>query len=554
MAYSDFHGCPSDPWAEDNDPLLDTDGSILYETDYDGLLCAIIKRDDVTTLTRYLAKYPRAAIAPSMGDFCDPFYIAAKNGSLNALRMLVKHHYQNAGSIPLDGTCLVPPNERGFLILNIACYHAHIEMVRFLLDGEPPLGSVYAKDDWGETALLAAAASLSTLGSDADEIDHGAPEWMDRRLARREELIHLLLDSDAPARYMRDQVAGREKINLMPVPVDTVLGRAISRASYALVKRLIDAGADALEREEYSEMCGQWDFIGDVTKLHIASRFWNVEGIRALFDHLGEHEFRLMISCRDSEGCLPLHWAAKGARDCDENLLPEDQFISDIIRTFELLLSNGLNTINSPDNGGRTALHYAVGTHAPCGTGHRNTVIRFLCEHRADASLQDNNGQTALHILAFHSLSGCPIDPALLDLLMKHGADAYHADNKGNTVLHVMARNLQEVGAVQHLINIGVDVNTVNAVGNTPLHDAMSGGVWPRMSQTKDPVTLADQISAQDEMIRILQEAGRPGLMDQPNTAGKTPRQLFDETRAKWQTRGNFRVRPSSGKSSGCPL
>ncbi|KAB8262430.1 hypothetical protein BDV32DRAFT_120139 [Aspergillus pseudonomiae] len=59
--------CPSDPWAEDINPLLDTDGSILYEMDYDGLLCAIIKRDDVATLTRYLARYPRAAIAPSMG-------------------------------------------------------------------------------------------------------------------------------------------------------------------------------------------------------------------------------------------------------------------------------------------------------------------------------------------------------------------------------------------------------------------------------------------------------------------------------------------------------
>lgn len=550
MAYSEFHRCSSDRWTEDNDPFFDIDGSILYETDYDGLLCAIIERDDVATLTRYLAKEPRAAIAPSMGTFCDPFFTAAESGSLNALRVLVEHHYRNADILPLEGTYLARPNERGFLILNVACRHAHIEMVRFLLDREPPLGSVHAKDDWGETALLAAAGSLAQLGCDASGIDHATRGWIDQRIARGEELIHLLLDRGAPARYTRDQVAGREKFNLMPEPVDTVLGRAISRASYTLVKRLIEAGADIHEREEYFEMLGARDVVRNVTKLHVASGFWNTAGIRALFDHLGSEGFTSMVSCCDSEGRLPLHWAAKGTPESTENLLPEDQITPRIIDTFKLLLANDLSTINVRDHRGMTALHYAVGTHTG-DTSQGETVIRFLCESGADARLKDNKEQTVLHILAFTSISSCPIDPALLDLLIMHGADVHHADNEGNTALHVMARNLQEVKGVQHLVNIGANVNTKDALGNTPLHCAMSGFIWPRKSQGNGIVPLAERIRAQDEMIRILQEAGHTDLMDQSNTAGKTPRQLFLETRAKWQKSEDFRVQLSSGKGRG---
>ncbi|KAE8323076.1 ankyrin repeat-containing domain protein [Aspergillus sergii] len=426
-------------------------------------------------------------------------------------------------------------------------------MVRFLLDREPPLGSVHAKDDWGETALLAAAGSLGQLGCDATETDHATRDWIDQRIARGEELIHLLLDRGAPARYMRDQVAGREKINLMPEPVDTVLGRTISRASYALVKRLIEAGADIHEREEYFEMLGARDIVRNVTKLHIASGFWNTEGIRALFDHLGSEDFTLMVSRCDSEGRLPLHWAAKGTPESTQHLLPGDRITPRIIDTFKRLLANDLSTINVRDHRGRTALHYAVGTHT-CDTRQGETVIRFLCESGADPSLKDDKGQTVLHILASTSISRCPIDPALLDLLIMYGADVHHADNEGNTALHVMARNLQEVKGVQHLVNIGANVSTKDALGNTPLHGAMSGFIWPRKSQGNGLIPLAERIRAQDEMIRVLQEAGHSSLMDQPNTAGKTPRQLFEETRAKWQKSENSRVQLSSGKGRGRPL
>jgi hypothetical protein len=49
----------------------------------------------------------------------------------------------------------------------------------------------------------------------------------------------------------------------------------------------------------------------------------------------------------------------------------------------------------------------------------------------------------------------------------------------------------------------------------------------------REDVTLADRIAAQDEVIGALQEAGDSGIMDQPNTAGKAPPELLEETRAR---------------------
>jgi len=50
-------------------------------------------------------------------------------------------------------------------------------------------------------------------------------------------------------------------------------------------------------------------------------------------------------------------------------------------------------------------------------------------------------------------------------------------------------------------------------------------------------LTADDRIRAHDEMMRVLQDAGgnNVNLMDQPNAAGKTPRQIREEIRNKWR-------------------
>jgi ankyrin repeat protein len=91
---------------------------------------------------------------------------------------------------------------------------------------------------------------------------------------------------------------------------------------------------------------------------------------------------------------------------------------------------------------GAIPLLYAIGSHAACGgSKHADLAIRFLLEHGADTIVSDSHGHTVLHITAYRSVAGEPINTALLDLLVSHGASANHADNDRNKTLHIMVMN-----------------------------------------------------------------------------------------------------------------
>ncbi|ODM14597.1 hypothetical protein SI65_09942 [Aspergillus cristatus] len=401
MPYSEFHACRSNAGDTETITLLDTDGSTLYETDYGGLLLQIIKLDDVITLSRYIARYPQAALAPGEVEYYDPFWVAAAHGSTDALRVLLEHY-------TIDPTRTQPLDERGFLLLNAACR-------------QPPLGMVHARDRHGETALLSAAASLACLSSDVEDRSQDSCDYIRDRVARGEELMHLILDRGASAR---------------------------------------DAIIIPAQRDD-----NWWCF------------YWNVEGIKVLLDR--GVNVADWVALRDSIGRLPLHWAAAGPSLCGEFRFQDDTVLR-IVNIFNPLLVSDPSTINVQDKQGATALHYAVGSHAAYGSQHSDHAVRFLCRNGADASLQDSNGQTVLHISALRSVDSEPIDTALLDLLVAHGANITTTDTNGNTTLHIMARNLRQVQTVQFLLSRGADVNARNSQGNTPLHEAMRGTLRPR--------------------------------------------------------------------------
>lgn len=199
--------------------------------------------------------------------------------------------------------------------------------------------------------------------------------------------------------------------------------------------------------------------------------------------------------------------------------------------TIRLLLASNPNTVNAQDKQGQTALHYAIRSYARCGRKYSDTV-KALCENGADAGLRDRNGQTPLHYLSFHILGSQPIDMGLIALLLAHGADVGDTDADGNTPLHRAARNLQNVQAVRFLLSQGSDISAKNLKGNTPLHEAAGGRIWP---QEIPKLTLDDRMRVQDEMMRVLQEAGvNVNLIDQENAAGKTPRLIREDTRNRW--------------------
>ena len=502
--YSEFH-LKSLDWDLADGILLDEDGAAIYETEYSGLLLSIIRLNDVATLKRYLATHPRA-LGPGETHSYDPFWAAAYHGSTDALRVLLEHYAAHPNQTEA-------PNARGYLLLNVACQSAHVGTARFLLDNQLAAAEIHAQEAHGMTALLAAAASFV----DSAYAENDRRDSMRDHVARGEELMLLLLDRGACA---QDAITQGDK-----QPRDTVLTLAISQASSKLVKRLIDEGADIYTKKMHffnDGLFGGSDTIWDVTPLHIGGFYSNVEGIRTLLDNRGSGiHVADIVSCRDSLGRLPLHWAAGGPG-------PLEDAMSHAAGTMRLLLASNPNTVNAQDKKGETALHYAVKSHARRGSKYSDTV-KILCENGADAGLRDRNGQTPLHCLGFHILGYHPIDTGLFALLLAHGADVGDSDADGNTPLHLAARNLQYVEAVRFLLSQGADISVKNLKGNTPLHEAAGGNIWlQEMKLTPD-----DRMRVQDEMMRLLQDPG-VNLIDQENAAGKTPRVIREERRNTW--------------------
>jgi ankyrin repeat protein len=354
-------------------------------------------------------------------------------------------------------------------------------------------------------------------------------------------IIQLLLDRGASARDSNTSGFFREAYDVhKSQPRNTVLSLAVSRASSGLVKRLIDEGADVHRKDWYLRL-NDFRFGGsdidatDVSVLHLASSYWNVAAITVLLQNGGTE----LLSSSDSIGRLPIHWAAAGPMFHNEHTIPDNELDSRIIETFKLLLTGGIDMINVKDKEGMTALFYTIGSHAGCGIRHLYLLTKFLLEKGANAGLQNNKGQTVLHILASNSMTGEPINAVLIDILLAHGADISQTDMNGDTVLHLIAKNFRQVEVTRALVNRGANVRDVNAKGNTPFHEVGLGLLRNRVfrRQKTEIVTLEDRLKAQNEMVAALQDGNgySNALMDQPNVAGKAPRQLLEERRALWQ-------------------
>ncbi|KAL4796078.1 ankyrin repeat-containing domain protein [Aspergillus venezuelensis] len=534
MPYQEFKSCTDEVFKPRK--IAGPDGAALYETESGSLLHKIITRNDTALLKQYITawNFRRSGIPSTIIQSLDPFYTAAANGSLDALRVLLDAHHGNANSVSLE--------ERGFSLLHVACQHAQIEIVEFLLDSQPPFAIVHGRDPGGWTPLMSAAYSIGTFGEGADV-----------HRARSEALVNMLLDRGASAKDKAPSSTVAREEQSVPQAESTVLGLAITGCSYEMVKRLLERGVDRRERLRYhSDGPGFWDDgvdVHDVTPLHIGSRSWNVDGIRAILEYRHERGAKLLdlLFCRDSMNRVPLHWAAAGSDPEYEDSLPEDTLLKRINSTFELLVPKddraaAKKLINARDITGATPLHYPTQAHAGRGrkgSNHAYHAIQWLCSRGADASATDHRMQTVLHKLAYSSLDGEPIDLDLINLLLSHGCPLDAKDEHGETPLHILARHLRQAHAAVMLIKCGAKVDVMNNRGNLPLHEATRGAMRPSLSwdgQRQEPVSLSDRINAQDKVVEALLDAqGTDSSLDQPNREGKTPRQLIEETRRRWE-------------------
>ncbi|KAJ4414703.1 hypothetical protein N0V82_007754, partial [Gnomoniopsis sp. IMI 355080] len=485
-----------------------------------------IMRGDLPAIQRYLARKPDG-LHTECPSYFDPFIVAAQQPTPGALRLLLEHWAVH----PTPDAPL--PNERGSPLFHVACAHGALETVRYLLDEQPALASVHARSSTNRhTPILEAAAFLVFCAEkeQAEVMDEAAGRARFNAPAARERvhlseaLMGLLLDRGACA---SDSVGYKEWDTGGPSVVDsiakreTVLSLAIARAGPALLRRLIDEGADALATtSDWSHHIrgSLFDNSGisrNLTLLHLAAFYGNYSGIQVLMEHYAQRGLEMTdaVACRDQFGRLPIHYAAAGWPGAWLGLDPDSTDIhagidtadihTDTTALLRLLTESGNPRFtNAPDEYSETPLHYAL---SPNLITHRAAiaVARFLCTDLA--------------------------------------AVVNAVDEAGNTPLHLAARCLAHVPAAEFLLDRGADVRIRNKRGRTPLHEAAAGVGhlgWATVSGVEE------NIGAQDAMLAVL--CGRAGkvlvleknwdaLMDEGDVEGKTPRQIAEETRAAWR-------------------
>ncbi|KLP10365.1 related to ankyrin [Fusarium fujikuroi] len=485
--------------------VADTDGSILYEQQFYRLRTAIIERNDTVTLEKYLQNAPWAVKrGHALGMCYDPFIVAARHGSLDALKMLLDHYYTFIKPVrrtDLDGRCC--------RVLNTAAHCGHVEIVELLLDHPFLQADIHHNYNGFTPIMIAAEASYSK-----------------DNLEKKEAVINLLLDRGARASdaeytwdYCLDPITGESTHK--QVLVFMTLNFAAEWAGADLIRRLIESGADPhvkmMEDKEFTVRT-------DVTIISTASRCANVDALKVLLECASKVcDVADAVSYRDSWGSVPLHWACQVSMDEDPRGVTAEvmaEKVQRIIAVLGLLLECSLETVNTQDQYGNTPLHYAAKDYSNYGQEH-TAIFQYLCSKGAGSRSLNKNGNTALHSL-FSCDGGLPIDTTAIQILLDHGAKVTDTDNDANTPLRLAVKDLENLEAIAVLLDRGADIRAKNLKGNTPLHEAANGMFWPGVVEEK--------YKSMGEIIRRLQGDGGY-LMDELNAEGKSPQQIQNERR-----------------------
>lgn len=576
MAYTKFH--QRHPDFENEPPaFLDTDGSPVYESPYHGLLRSIIQCNDVSALHLYNDS-PHCPVFLQTYDpsYDNPFSIALGCRSHDVLRALIDIYLSDKSSTePLEKYL----NRFFVSLIHEACAAADRDLVLWLINHDPPLGTLHDRSFRDRTPLFCAAEALGEV-SDLMVASEPGQSAVARQKARErrqhiEDFIRWLFimgcsvsESDALEKNINyEELPGASEKAL--VLKRTVLGAAIPYASYTMVSYLIANGADVHARQMWSgQCCGGIGYGEEVTPLHIAALFWNRDAMQALMDHRGDTQLSEMVSIADNEARLPLHWALTGIMDRREEKDNIDEIISRMTDAVQTLLDIKPDTVNMRDRYGATTFHYAVHIHLgyvaipqaiklllAANPSHdilnfRNRrgatalgdtirpftffggsldqlagIVKTFITNGADARLCDYKGRSILHILSSHAWP-LSIPPAMLDFLLE-SIDVSQPDADGCTALHYLVKNLDQGDAIRHLVSRGADVTAIDSKGNTPLHEVMKGKMLRKVyaSGELEPLPTGFLKRARNEVIQVLLDAG--ASMDRINGAGQTPRQVL---------------------------
>ncbi|KAJ5701489.1 hypothetical protein N7488_009037 [Penicillium malachiteum] len=171
----------------------------------------------------------------------------------------------------------------------------------------------------------------------------------------------------------------------------------------------------------------------------------------------------LDLEYRDPNGCTLLLAASK---NLGEKSYSEKEPNS--MNFFQELINRGANAL-AQDNEGRTILHH-IGRHTE--ETDREILLNIMKANPSLVNMTDNANETALHCaLREHSFE-------LVELFLENGANPLQTDKDGQTGLHHIARYEKQwkEELFQRFLQAGIDIDTRNNKGETPLFELMGAG------------------------------------------------------------------------------
>lgn len=214
--------------------------------------------------------------------------------------------------------------------------------------------------------------------------------WLAQGADVNEELNHAVIGDDLKrVAYLVEKK--HANVNARDLQGETPLQHAIRKMSLALVKYLVDHGADVSLQDRDG-----W------TPLMTAAWLDDGEMVHFLVDHKADP------SGKGTGNLTPLAIAAQNGKDVSAVALVEAH-------------ADANQTIGA---GGYTPLMLAV-------AGHSSATAKALIDHGANVNARNDGGVTALMIAAAAD------QPALVTLLVKAGADVAARNEKGETALSI---------------------------------------------------------------------------------------------------------------------
>jgi uncharacterized protein len=352
---------------------------------------------NVAVVTLLLKNGARTEVRPQGGE--TPLMVAARTGRLDIVRALLE------ATADVNGADSV----RGQTALMWAANEHHAEVVRVLVaHGADP----NQRSRGGFTALMFAGrvgdpvVTQVLLDAGARLEDTAATGGTALLLAAEGEAAIVAKDFKRTA-----YASGHEETAILlverganPNATDefghTALHLAVRKAKHRLIKALIAHHADLDARMTRDELPLPGDFnardgLAGATPFFLAAAASDLEAMRLLADAGADPRMAGVL------GVTPL-MAAVGAHQYESRLPPQSRQIEAIT----LCLSLG-NDINAGDNGGQTAVHYAV----QMGV---DEVLTFLVEHGAKPDARDRRGRTPLDVAVSNPSRPRPQSAALL--------------------------------------------------------------------------------------------------------------------------------------------